>query len=110
MVDEFDLCVLLGNLLDNAIKACAEMKDDKYRFVEIQSQQIKKCLLLVMKNGTAIEDIKEIKKGTGLLNIYETVGKYDGTVSMKVHEHVFEISVLIPMTDITCKRPFNTEI
>lgn len=109
-VDEFDLCVLLGNLLDNAIKACAEMKNDKYRFVEIQSQQIKRCLLLVMKNGTAIEDVKEIKKGTGLLNIYETVGKYDGTVSMKVHEHVFEISVLIPMTDITCKRPFNTEI
>ena len=101
MVDAFDLCVLFGNLLDNAIKACAKITDDKYRFVEIQSQQVKSCLLLVIKNGTVIENVKEIKKGTGFLNIYETVRKYDGTVSMHVQEHVFELSVLIPMTDIT---------
>ena len=100
-VDEFDLCVLLGNLLDNAIKACAKMADDNNRFVEIQLQPIKKCLLLVMKNGTDLEDVKEIKTGTGLLNIYETVRKYDGIVRMNVQEHVFEISVLIPMTDMT---------
>lgn len=100
-IDEFDLCVLFGNLLDNAIKACVEITDEKYRFVEIQSQQIKSCLLLVIKNTAEIEDVKEIKSGTGLLNIYETVRKYDGTVNMKVQEHVFEISVLIPMTDIT---------
>lgn len=100
-VDEFDLCVLLGNLLDNAIKACIRINDGKYRFVEIQAQQVKNCLLFVSKNGTVIEDVKEIKKGTGLLNIYETVRKYDGTVSMKVQGHIFEISVLIPMADIT---------
>lgn len=96
-VDEFDLCVLFGNLLDNAIKACAETTDVEYRFVDIQSQQVKKCLLLVMKNGTVMKDIKEIRQGIGFLNIYETVRKYDGTISMKVENHVFEISVLIPM-------------
>lgn len=102
-VNEFDLCVLLGNLLDNAIRACTEITDVEYRFVDMQFQQIKKCLLLVVKNGTVVKDIKEIKQGTGLFNIYETVRKYDGTVSVKVEDHVFEISVLIPMmtTDIS---------
>lgn len=102
-VNEFDLCVLLGNLLDNAIRACTEITDVEYRFVDMQFQQIKKCLLLVVKNGTVVKDIKEIKQGTGLFNIYETVRKYDGTVSVKVENHVFEISVLIPMmtTDIS---------
>ncbi|MCI8364153.1 MAG: sensor histidine kinase [Eubacterium sp.] len=102
-VDEFDLCVLLGNLLDNAIKACTEITDVEYRFVDMQFQQIKKCLLLVIKNGTVLKDVKEIKQGMGIFNINETVRKYDGTVSMKVVNHVFEVSVLIPMimTDIS---------
>jgi len=98
-VDEFDLCVLFGNLLDNAIKACSEITDAEYRFVDIQSQQVKGCLLLVMKNGTIMRDAKEIKRGIGLLNIDETVRKYDGTVNMKAENHVFEISVLIPMSN-----------
>lgn len=98
-VDEFDLCVLFGNLLDNAIKACAEMADEKYRFVEIQSQQVKRCLLLVMKNGTALKGKKEIKQGVGFFNVYETIRKYDGAVNIKVENQVFEISVLIPLND-----------
>ena len=100
VIDEFDLCVLFGNLLDNAIKACAEWKNKEYCFVDIQSQQVKKCFLLVMKNGTVMKDVKEIKQGIGFLNIYETVKKYDGTVNIKVENNVFEISILFPMNSI----------
>ena len=75
------------------------MADEKYRFVEIQSQQVKRCLLLVMKNGTALKDTKEIRQGIGFFNVYETIRKYDGTVSIKVENQVFEISVLIPLHD-----------
>lgn len=96
-IDTFDLCVLFGNLLDNAIKACEEQEDKEYRFVDIRAQQVKKCFLLVMKNGTIVEDAKQVKQGIGFLNIYETVKKYDGTVKFKVENNVFEISILFPM-------------
>ena len=101
-IDTFDLCVLFGNLLDNAIKACGELRDKKYRFVDIEAKQVKKCFLLVMKNGTVVEDVKKIRQGTGFLNIYETVKKYEGTVKLKAESNVFEISILFPMnvTDI----------
>lgn len=96
-IDEFDLCVLFGNLLDNAIKACAECKNKEYRFVDIQSQQVKQCFLLVMKNGTVMKDATEIKQGIGFLNIYETVTKCEGTVNINVENNVFETSILFPM-------------
>ncbi len=96
-IDTFDLCVLFGNLLDNSIKACLEHRDKEYHFVDIQAQQVKKCFLLVMKNGTVVDDIKKMKQGIGFLNIYETVKKYDGTVKLKVENDVFEIAILFPM-------------
>lgn len=65
--------------------------------MDIQSQQVKKCFLLVMKNRTVMNDVKEIKQGIGFLSIYETVKKYDGTVNRKVENNVFEISILFPM-------------
>lgn len=97
MADEFDLCVLFGNILDNAINASSENEDRDYRFVSVVSQKVKNSFLLVVKNGTVMKDIKEMKQGIGLLNIREMVRKHNGIVSTKVEDHVFEISVLLPV-------------
>lgn len=96
-IDLFDLCVLLGNSIDNALQACWEMPDPKNTFVSIQVRQVKKCLLIVVKNSTVKKQEKEIQKGTGLCNISETVHKYDGTMQLKVENHIFEIALLLPM-------------
>lgn len=103
-VDEFDLCVLFGNILDNALHACYEVHDPAQPFICVESRKVKNCFLLVVKNGTGLNDIKEIKQGIGLLNIRETVNKYDGVVSAKVEDHVFEISVLIPLEGAAERR------
>lgn len=96
-MDEFDLCVLFGNILDNALHAGSENEGRVYRFVNVVSQRVKNSFLLVVKNGTVLEDIKEMKQGIGMLNIREMVKKYHGIVSTKVEAHVFEISVLLPV-------------
>lgn len=99
VINEFDLCVLFGNILDNAIDGCAKNHDPSGRFVRVMSQEVKKCFLIISRNGTDMRDTKEIKKGTGLLNIEETVKKYNGTISAKVENNEFEIAVLLPMYD-----------
>ena len=95
-VDTFDLCVLLGNLLDNAIKAGSEVEEGEYRFVTVQARQVKKCFLLVVKNGTRLGDIRKMRQGIGTLNIDETIKKYAGTIKRSVENNVFEISILFP--------------
>lgn len=100
-LDEFDLCVLFGNVLDNALNGGKAVPDREKRFLSIQFQMIKKCYLLVVKNYTEIENMSQIQPGTGLLNMQETVKKYNGTLSMKLENHVFEVSVLLPVSGHT---------
>lgn len=104
-IDEFDLCVLLGNMLDNALAAC-EKAGSGDKFVSIHAGQVKKCLLLEVRNNTVLKDIKDIcpagrpltgEHGIGLLNIRDTVGKYDGAMHVEAEDGVFTISLLLPL-------------
>ena len=94
-INEFDLCVLFGNLLDNAIEACERMRRDGNRFINIQSKTVKGCFLLEIKNSTHNENPE--KHGIGLLNINDVVRKYNGVMDIAVKDGVFTISILIPM-------------
>lgn len=58
---------------------------------------VKRCYLLVVKNYTEIEDLSEIRPGIGLRNIQETVKKYNGILNVKVEDHIFEISIPLPL-------------
>lgn len=103
-IDEFDLCVILGNMLDNAIEGCKALPG-RDAFIDVQVKTVKKCLLFEVKNATELKEIpergftgKENSKGhgIGLLNIKDTAEKYDGTVQTEVENGVFSISVLLP--------------
>lgn len=105
-MEEFDLCVLLGNILDNALEACEKMNKQRECAVDIQSRIVKSCFLLVVKNSANIKDINETKMtskdkpqkhGIGMRNIRDIVYKYNGILDKKVQNGFFEISVLLPL-------------
>ena len=94
-INEFDLCVLFGNLLDNAIEACERMQDIEARFINIMANAVKGCFLLEIKNSTHMENPE--KHGIGLLNIDDVVRNYNGVMDIEVKDGVFTVSILIPM-------------
>ncbi len=105
-IADIDFCVLIGNILDNALEACEKLLDKKEKFIILKSGVKKDFFLLEVKNGTDLEDRKVLqfmkkadfsKSGIGLSNIRETVEKYHGTLEIKLENHVFVICILLPL-------------
>lgn len=65
-IHDFDLCVLFGNILDNAVEACERMgrgglsrqTDDteRERFIHMQARTVKRCFLLEVSNSVCPEE------------------------------------------------------
>lgn len=108
-ISEFDLCVLFGNILDNALEACerlpySEATDRKRGFIKIQAKVVKHCFLLEVQNSAeepyvhGAADRKNSKiHGVGLLNVNDVVNRYNGVVNINFQNAVFTISILIPI-------------
>lgn len=107
-INEFDLCVLFGNILDNALEACERMQCDECGFIHVQAGTVKKCFLIEVKNsmdrtekyaeGSTDKEHPQ-EHGFGLLNVGDVVDKYDGVVNTKAGQGIFAISILLPLPD-----------
>lgn len=112
-INEFDLCVLFGNILDNALEACERLRQGENAqeirpFIRVHAGTVKSCFLLEVKNSmNAAERPKGEPMGKddlhghglGLLNVGDVVHRYDGAMHKKIQDGVFDISVLLPMGD-----------
>ena len=110
-IHSYDLSVILGNALDNALEACRKLKSrepDAETFIRSTSFQKGSLLFLKIENsfdGNVIQKPKaefpatdkEDKgiHGIGLANIKNTVEKYEGAVDWKVRDKVFILSVML---------------
>ena len=123
-INEFDLCVLFGNILDNAVEACDRMTvhqnhDDADCFIHVQAKKVKRFFLLEVRNSAdKMEQYKaghsnkgNVKgHGIGLLNVCDVVQRYHGVMNVESQDGVFTISLLLPMEepDMTAKELFET--
>ena len=101
-----DLSVLIGNLLDNAMEACLNQKNQAERFIRIYIDIVKKQLYISVTNsmdGTAKKagakylSAKEGFHGFGLLRIDGIVAKYGGFLNRQNEDGVFATEVMLPV-------------
>lgn len=111
VIRSYDLGVILGNALDNAMEACRKLKEKEPEakpFIRLSSVRKDNLLIFKIENsfdGTLKrkgqsglpETDKADKKvhGIGLANIKNTAGNYQGTMDYKIDGRVFILSVMI---------------
>ncbi|WP_242847700.1 sensor histidine kinase [Niameybacter massiliensis] len=103
-LSSFDMSVILGNLLDNAINAVNKIEEHKYIHVKIK--YTKGVLIIkventfngvIEKDGESILTTHQDKEnhGIGLESIKRTLEKYDGSLEIEYAENVFSALALM---------------
>lgn len=100
-INEADLCIILGNAIDNAIEACLALDGEKK--ITIYGGFCHSYFILTVSNPT--EKIKDYnvfpfttksnksEHGFGLLNIKSVVDKYNGYMKIDNKDNVFTLSL-----------------
>ncbi len=110
-IQSYDIAVILGNALDNAIEACRKLKEkepEAKTFIRLSSVRKDKLLIFKIENSfdgtlkrkrqTGLPETDKADKkvhGIGLANIKNTAEKYQGTMDYKTDGRVFVLSVMI---------------
>ena len=110
-IQSFDLGIIIGNALDNALEACRKLKCKRPEaecFIRLCSFQKGKMFFVEVENSCERGIIKkphsEFPKtdkedksahGMGLMNIKNTAERYDGGVDWSVSAGVFTLSVMM---------------
>ena len=90
-IDDFDLCVLFANALDNAIAACRA--SDGAKAIRISGKQQGDFYMLIFENTCSGKPVPPA--GTGLSNIRTVAEKYHGAVLTEKSGGRFCLSVLL---------------
>lgn len=110
-IQSYDIGVILGNALDNAMEACRKLKEkepEARAFIRLSS--VRKDKLLIFKIENSFDGILKRKQqaglpetdkadkkvhGIGLANIKNTAEKYQGAMGYKIDGKVFILSVMV---------------
>ena len=99
-IDIVDLCVIIGNLLDNSIEACLKVDEVEKRFISVNLKQELQFLKITIANSYTKENNvgKTSKKDTlhhgfGKDNVKEIVDKYNGYYTVTEEENQYVVIV-----------------
>ena len=106
VINHYDLSVILGNLLDNAIEGCETQSEEKERFLRVYIGMLKEQLYLsvtnshctpVLKSKNGYLSTKAKDRGLGTLSIDRIVARHKGFVNRKNDELIFATEILLPL-------------
>ena len=105
-IDNIDLCIIIGNALDNAIEACAKIGGNDEKEISLTIKQANNYLAVEMTNP-ASEPVKKVngkiasgKKekelhGFGMQSMEEIVNKYNGNLNYSQNGGVFSLKIYV---------------
>lgn len=104
-VEDVDLCVILGNLLDNALEACEQIPEEG-RFLRVYLAVNGRQLYMSIQNS-AKEELnfnernyitqKRGSHGFGMKRVSAVVEKYDGFLNLANEPGIFAAEVTLPL-------------
>lgn len=105
-VGDMDLCVIIGNLIDNAVESCRKMPLDADRFLRIYLCTQKQQLYIAVTNSTR-EPVRKLDAefisnkrgdhGHGMKRIDLVVEKYNGYIRRANEPGVFSTEIMLPL-------------
>ena len=106
-LSELDLCVIIGNLFDNAIEASLKLPEDQ-RIIRVYMDMKNTQLYISFTNLTAGKKLKKEGKrfrstkgeghGFGLVRIDAIVEQLEGYISRNSEDGAFTTEILLPQT------------
>ncbi|MDF2523121.1 MAG: hypothetical protein K0R31_762, partial [Clostridiales bacterium] len=104
-IRDSDLCIVLGNALENAITACKQIDNSDMRFISIEAGRIKGQRLfkivnsysgrLVIKDGRCVSSKEGKSHGLGIRNIEKVIDAYGGFVRIEHNEKEFTLMAAV---------------
>ena len=104
-ISEIDLCIIIGNLFDNAIEASLNLPEEK-RMIRVYMDMKNTQLYMSFTNLTACKKQKKIsgrfhttkgvEHGFGMIRIDSIVEKYHGYLNRNSEEGAFTTEILLP--------------
>lgn len=108
-IDDQDLCVILGNCLENAIEACSKIPQNQLRYIDIKTTITKNHLVIKIANsfcGSAIRQGDSFvsskngdSHGMGLSSVKALTSKYHGYCSINCEQQVFKVAVSLKLPE-----------
>ena len=105
-ISEIDLCVIIGNLLDNAIEACMKIEDESKRFIRVYMDLKRDNLYLSVTNASGGKIQKKDGRyasgkgenhGFGLMRVDKIVDKYAGYIKRRDEDGAFTSEIMLPL-------------
>ena len=105
-VSDVDLCVILGNLIDNGVDSCERMEETDRKFIRVYIGIFKEQLYLSVMNSTKEKkrrkewefvSSKRGSHGFGLGRIDQIVDKYEGYINRKNEPGAFATEIMLPL-------------
>ncbi|MDR3590861.1 MAG: GHKL domain-containing protein [Negativicutes bacterium] len=108
-IDALDLCVIIGNCLENALEACGKINATEPRFIEISATIAKGHLIIKIANSFNglvqsqddgfFSSKADAGHGIGLASVKTLTAKYQGHCMISFDQQVFKVSVSLQLPE-----------